>query len=389
MRRILSLARAEVLRIVRDRATLVQIFLVPLAQLLVLANAATFQITDTPMYVVDLDHTSTSRGLVTRFTASGHFEIIGESSSLDLANDALRRGRATMVLAIPRDFEASLVRDRRAPVQIALNAEKGAAAGIVQAYASAILAAYSAELGTTLRPSIGAVRAGIAGGQLGEPPPVRGAARIDVRTRSWYNPALDYRDYMVPGILVALVTVIGTLLAAQNIAREKELGTLEQLNVTPVTRAQFITAKLLPLWVLALLELALGLVVGHLVFGMPVRGSVALLFGVAGIYLVAALAIGLWISTLVETQQQAMFVTFFIVMIYFLMSGLFTPLDSMPRWVQLLAELNPVRHFVEISRAILVKGAGLRDIVRPLGALVILALAALGVSVRQYSKRSA
>ena len=126
------------------------------------------------------------------------------------------------------------------------------------------------------------------------------------------------------------MTIIGTLLSAQNIAREKELGTLEQLNVTPITRGQFIIAKLLPFWVLGLVELSLGLVVGVLVFGIPVRGSVPLLYGVAAIYLTVALGIGLWISSLVETQQQAMFVTFFIVIIYLLMSGLFTPIDSMP-----------------------------------------------------------
>src|SRR5437762_4249218 len=175
---------------------------------------------------------------------------------------------------------------------------------------------------------------------------------------------------MVPAILVALVTMIGTLLTAQNIAREKELGTLEQLNVTPITRGQFIAAKLLPFWALALLELGLGLLVGTWVFGVPMRGSVLLLFGVAAVYLAVALGIGLWISTLVETQQQAMFVAFFIMNVYLLMSGLFTPIDSMAPWVQVVSQLNPVRHFVTISRAVLVKGAGIREIARPLALLV-------------------
>jgi ABC-2 type transport system permease protein len=210
-----------------------------------------------------------------------------------------------------------------------------------------------------------------------------------VRTRHWYNPTLDYRHYMVPGILVALVTVIGTLLTAQNIAREKELGTLEQLNVTPVTRGQFITAKLLPFWVLGLLSLAIGLTVGRVAFGIPIRGSILLLFGSAAVYLVVALAIGLWISTLVETQQQAMFVTFFIVNVYLLMSGLFTPIESMAPWMQVVSQLNPVRHFITISRAVLVKGAGLRDVLQPLAILVVYGTLMLSLAVRQYSKRSA
>jgi ABC-2 type transport system permease protein len=194
---------------------------------------------------------------------------------------------------------------------------------------------------------------------------------------------------MVPGLLVALVTMIGTLLSAQNIAREKELGTLEQLNVTPLTRGQFIAAKLLPLWVLGLVDLGIGLVVGREVFGVPMRGSLLLLLGTAGIYLIVALSIGLWISTLVETQQQAMFVTFFIVNIYLLMSGLFTPIDSMADWVQVVSLVNPVRHFVTIARALLVRGASLQDIQTPFAILAVSAVALLALAIRQYSKRTA
>jgi ABC-2 type transport system permease protein len=234
---------------------------------------------------------------------------------------------------------------------LTVNAEKGSAAGIVQSYAMRIVAAFEAERG--------------------------GRPRIDVRMQTLFNPTLNYHHYMVPGILVALVTIIGTVLTAQNIAREKELGTLEQLNVTPITRGQFIVAKLLPFWVLALLDLGIGLIVARLVFDVPVRGSVLLLFASAALYMIAALAIGLWVSTVVETQQQAMFVTFFIINIYLLMSGLFTPVDSMAEWVKPLAELNPVRHFVTISRAVLIKGAGVQEIVT------------LGLAVRQYSKRLA
>jgi ABC-2 type transport system permease protein len=374
VRPILFLARAEVLHVVRDRATLAQCLIVPIVQLLVLSNAATFQIRNTPTYVVDLDRSSASRGLVTRFAASGHFRIASQSASLDLANDALLRGDVTMVLTIPRDFEVSLVRTAAAPVELSVNAEEGSAAGIVQSYASAIVSGYAAELS--------------AGRGVVEREPFR-RATIDVRTRSWYNPALNYRDYMVPGILVALVTLIGTLLTAQNIAREKELGTLEQLNVTPITRGQFIAAKLLPFWVLGLVDLAIGLLVGALVFSIPIRGSLLLLFGAATIYLVVALAIGLWISTMVETQQQAMFVTFFVMNIYLLMSGLFTPIDSMAPWVQVVSQANPVRHFVTISRAVLVKGAGLTDIARPLLILAGFAVVTLTLAVRQYSKRTA
>jgi ABC-2 type transport system permease protein len=365
---------------VRDRATLAQVLLGPILQLLLLSNAATFQVKNTPTYVVDFDRTTLSRGLVTRFRASGHFRVEQQSQSPALANEALLRGEATMVLTIPHDFESSMVRTGTAPIMLSVNAEKGSAAGIVQAYASSITAAYASE--------IDAARRGMAsGGQ--EPAPRRGAPRIDVRVRSWYNLELDYRQYMVPGILVALVTLIGTLLTAQNIAREKELGTLEQLNVTPITRGQFIAAKLLPFWALGMIDLAIGLVVGVVVFGVPMRGSLLLLFGSAFVYLVAALAIGLWISTVVETQQQAMFVSFFIMVVYLLMSGLFTPIESMAPWVRVVSQLNPVRHFVTISRAILMKGAGLADIAQPLLTLAAFGVVTLALAIRQYSKRAA
>jgi ABC-2 type transport system permease protein len=383
MRAILALAWAEVLHVVRDKATLAQVIIAPLIQLLILANAATFTIKETPAYVVDLDRTETSRGLVTRLTASGRFKITGASVSTDLANEALLRNEATLVVVIPRDLEKDLTRTGRAEVLLSVNAEKGSAAGIVQSYATEILRSYSRELGADLRPGRATV---VQPAQAG---PEVGTARIEGRVRSWYNPTLNYKHYMVPGILVSLVTMITTLLSAQNIAREKEIGTLEQLNVTPISKGQFITAKLMPLWVLGLIDLALGLFVGWAVFGVPMRGSLLLLFAATALYLVVTLSIGLFISSRVETQQQAMFVTFFIMMVYLLMSGLFTPVESMPHWAQVLAEFNPVRHFVSVSRAILIKGAGLEEIVRPMVILLGFGVGTLWLAVAQYSKRTA
>jgi len=377
MRRILYLAQAEVLHIVRDRILLAQVLVVPVVQLLVLSNAATFEIRNTPIHVVDLDRSTASRGVVNRLAANGHFEIVDDTPSLDQADEGLLRGDVTMVVVIPHDFETSLVRTGVGQVQLSVNAEKGSAAGIVQAYASRVLAQYAGELSRD-RPGRGT--------NLWGPP---SGGPIDIRVRPLYNVTQNYKHYMVPGILVALMTIIGTLLSAQNIAREKELGTLEQLNVTPITRGQFIIAKLLPFWVLGLVELSLGLIVGVLVFGVPVRGSLPLLYGVAGVYLAVALGIGLWISTLVETQQQAMFVTFFIVNIYLLMSGLFTPVDSMAPWVRTVSMINPVRHFVTISRAILMKGAGPAEIAQPFLILLGTAVFVLIVAVRQYHKRAA
>jgi ABC-2 type transport system permease protein len=380
MRQIFFLAQAEVLHIVRDRILLAQTLIVPMVQLLVLSNAATFEIRNTPIQIVDFDRSVASRGVVSHLAANGHFDIVDTTPSLDRANERLLDGSITMAVVIPHDFEASLVKTGVAPVELSVNGEKGSSAGIVQSYATQVLTQYAAGLKRPAPPSMSSTGVGRV---LLDPP------RIEVQTRSRYNPTQNYKFYMVPGILVALMTIIGSLLSAQNIAREKELGTLEQLNVTPITRGQFIIAKLLPFWVLGLIELSLGLLIGKLVFGIPMVGSIPLLFAVAAVYLTVAVGIGLWVSAMVETQQQAMFVTFFVVNIYLLMSGLFTPIDSIAPWVQDVTLLNPVRHFVTISRAILMKGAGPAEIAQPFLVLLATAVFVLIVAVNQYRKRAA
>jgi ABC-2 type transport system permease protein len=367
MRSVLFLVRKEYLQIFRDRATLVQILGIPVIQLVVLAFAATFEITHTRVHIVDLDRSATSRELIRDFTATGRFEPVAYGVSTEQADRNLLARKVSMVLVVPADFERELVRTRSAPVQIILNAEEGAAAGVISAYATRIITDFAADQGRA----------------------TAHVERIDVRTRGWYNAEMDYKHYMVPGILVSLVTLIGTLLTAQNIAREKELGTLEQLNVTPITRGQFIAGKLIPFWIIGLVELSFGLLLAHLLFGVPMEGNVLLIFLAAAIYLLAALGVGLWISTIVETQQQAMFVCFFILVVYFLLGGIYTPIDSMPQPVQWLAELNPIKHFVIIMRAVLMRGAGLVDIATPLLALVAFATVSLGMAVRQYHKTTA
>ncbi|HZG43888.1 MAG TPA: ABC transporter permease, partial [Longimicrobium sp.] len=333
MRTIRFLVRKEFLQIFRDRATLFQMVMMPVVQLVVLAYAATFEIRQTRMHVVDLDRTATSRELVSHFRATGRFDVEGYSASMEQANRQLLARDVTLVLRIPDGFERSLVREGAAPVQLVLNAEEGAAAGVVQSYAMQIISSYGADLAVELRPNVQSVRAKV------NAAPARGVPRIEVRTRGWFNPEMDYKDFMVPGILVSLVTMIGTLMTAQNIAREKELGTLEQLNVTPITRGQFIAAKLIPFWIIGMAELALGLAIARLLFGISMVGSLLLVFLAAAVYLTGALGVGLWISTLVETQQQAMFVTFFILVVYFLLGGIYTPIDSMPGGVRWFTEL--------------------------------------------------
>jgi ABC-2 type transport system permease protein len=257
MRALRFLLRKEFLQIVRDRTILGQLLIMPLVQLLILSSAATFEVRSARTAVVDRDRTTASRAVVDRLAASGRF-IPRHAGSMAAADDAMLDRRVDMIVAIPAGFERDVVRERRGTVQLVLNAEDGAAAGVTQSYAREILAAYGSELdagagGTPMAAS-------------GEAPPSRGRPVLEVRRRGWYNTSLEYRAFMVPGILVQLVTLVGTLMTAMNIVREKEAGTLEQLNVTPVGRATFIAAKLIPFWSIALAELAFGLLVARLVF---------------------------------------------------------------------------------------------------------------------------
>jgi len=377
------LLRKEFLQIFRDRFMVAQLRLMPIIQLLLLGNAATFEVKTARMYVVDRDHSETSRGLVDRLQASRRFVAVGSSPSYDVGDQWMLERRTDMILSIPADFERDIVRTRTGRVQLVLNAEDGAMAGVTQSYAAQIIGAYANELDSELTPLVRTTS--ISGG--GRPPALARAQPIEVRARGWYNPDLNYRDYMVPGILVQLVTVVGTLMAAMNIVREKELGTLDQLSVTPLSQTAFMAAKLIPFWIIALIELTLGLLVARFVFHIPMIGSIPLVFAAAGIYLFAALGIGLFISTLVDTQQQAMFVTFFIILVYLLMSGLFTPIRSMPTWAQWMAQVNPVKHFIEIMRAVLLKGATARDILQPIGILAVFGAVVLTLAVRQYGRR--
>jgi ABC-2 type transport system permease protein len=386
----------EFLQIFRNRMMLPIIFVMPFVQLILLSYAATLEIRNIDLYVVDYDQSAASRELIDHFRAAGRFRIVGYSMNSQDATDALIRNEAKMALNIPRHFGRNLVRTgggpasgtgagagtgsgssrqatAGAPVQVVLDAVDGYTAGIAWQYAVAIIGRYN----ESLQP------AGLASGGVDRPP------RIAVEYSHWYNPELDFKLYMVPGILVLLVTMIGGFLSGMNIVREREIGTMEQINVTPVRKSQFIIGKLMPFWILGLVELSFGLVVAWLLFGVPMLGSIVLVYVAAGIYLMGILGLGLLVSTLTDTQQQAMFITWFFFVVFILLSGLFTPIDSMPGWAQTLTWFNPVAWFIDIMRRVLLAGAGAADIAGPLLVMVAFAAGMILLSVRRYRKSTA
>lgn len=376
MRTILFIIRKETLQVLRDRIMLVQIFVPPILQLLIIAHAMTFEVKQTDLALIDLDQTPASEALVERFTASRRFTVTLATASGREADEALLTREAGAILRIPAGFARDLRRGRSPAIQLVLNAEDGAAAGVVQAYANDVIADFTRRDAAEMRPR-------------GTPLGIHSAASLPgvaMQTRTLYNPEQAYLGYMSIGLLASLVTLIGILLTAQNIAREKEIGTLEQLNVTPITKGQFIAGKLIPFWVLGLIELTIGLVIIRFVFGIPFEGFVGVVYLGAAVYLLAALGLGLLISSAVTTQQQAMFVTFFVVVTFFFLGGIFTPVQSMPAWAQTVAEGNPIKHFAQILRTVLMKGGGLREVTDALAAMALFAVGSLGLALFRYRK---
>jgi ABC-2 type transport system permease protein len=202
----------------------------------------------------------------------------------------------------------------------------------------------------------------------------------------WYNKTLNYKTFMVPGILVLLVTMISLFLSGMNIVREKEIGTLEQMNVTPIKKYEFIIGKLFPFWVLGMVLLTVGLVISKVIFDIPMVGSMLLMYLYTSIYILVILGMGLFISNYTDTQQQAMFIAWFFVVIFILMSGLFTPIESMPQWAQYLTELNPIKYYVEVMRMIMLKGSSFFDILPQFIKTVICAVIMNGLAVWSYKK---
>jgi len=256
-------------------------------------------------------------------------------------------------------------------VQLRINAIDGVAASLINAYATSVIA----DINKDLRKDKG----NIAINQ-------HKRKTANISSTFWYNPELNYKFYMVPGILVLLVTIIGMFLSALNLVREQEIGTIEQINVTPIKKYQFIVGKLIPFLIIALFELSFGLTIGRLLFNIPIVGSIPLIFAIAIIYLMAVLSLGLLISTLTNTQLQAMFISFFFMLIFLLMSGLFTAIESMPDWAIHLNLINPVAHFIKIMRLILLKGSGFIHVYKEVLILLIYTSIVLPLAIWRYRK---
>jgi len=369
MRVILFIVQKEFLQIFRNKTMLPIIFIVPLVQFLILVNAATFEIKNINLSVVDYDNTLRSREVISRFDASPFYTIVPTEQSVEKAVEKVHANKADVVLVIPQGFEKDLDNTNTPKVQLLVNAINGTSASLANAYTSQILIGYSKNI---MMEKLGS--------NISKPP------SITTQTSYWYNPELKYSHFMVPGILVILVTIIGMFLTALNLVREKEIGTIEQINVTPIKRYQFIIGKLIPFWIIAMFELAFGLLIGKLLFNIPFNGSLLLLFSFAGVFLILALGAGLLLSSSTSSQQQVMFLAFFFIIIFILMSGIFTPTESMPNWAKIFNHINPLYYFMQVNRMILLKGANLSDIRNSFISISLLAGIVITLAIQRYRK---
>ncbi len=372
MRTIRFILQKEFRQIFRNKGILPLIFIMPFIQLIILSNAATFEIKNIDFSYVDNDHSTYSRALIDKFEASKYFNIAAHFDSHDAATEAMQKGQVDVILEIPQHFERDILRDKKSSLSVLVNAIDGAAAGVENVYINQIVMGFNRNIVA----------------ELAQPEDVKNMP-VNVLTipSFWYNETLNYKTYMVPGILVLLVTMISLFLSGMNIVREKEIGTLEQINVTPIRKYQFVIGKLLPIWFLGLMLLTIGLIISKLLFDIPMLGSIVLMYIYTAVYILVILGIGLFISNFTETQQQAMFISWFFMVIFILMSGLFTPIESMPDWAQRITDFNPIKYFVEVMRMVMLKGAELKDIVPQFIKIALYALAINTLAVWSYRKK--
>jgi ABC-2 type transport system permease protein len=341
-------------------------------QLIILPLAANYEVKNIQLAVVDNDHSSWSAKMVSRIASSGYFRMIANKSSYNEAMKLIGSDEADLILEIPAGFERNLVRENHQKVFIAVNAINGVKANLGGAYLNNILRTFNNDIRLELPVSYESLQ----------------VPQINIVSMNLYNPLLNYRLFMVPGILAILVTMVGGFLSALNIVKEKEAGTIEQINVTPIRKHHFILGKLIPFWVLGNIIFTIGLIVARVIYGITPAGNLFVMYGFISIYLLAVLGFGLLVSTICDTQQQAMFIMFFFMMIFILLGGLFTSIDSMPEWAKIVSKFNPVTYLISVMRMIILKGSGIRDILPHLGAVGLLALILNTWAVLNYKKTS-
>jgi ABC-2 type transport system permease protein len=367
MSRLTHIIRKEFLELRQDPRLLNIVIIAPIVQLTMLGYAATTDVRNVPVVVVDQDGSSESRALISRFDASPNFEVIGYETSVERVDRYLEEGTAWMVLDVPYDYGRSVRSGRPTAVQVVADGTDANSTNVALGYTGTLISTFAQELAA--------------------PSGRRATPLVSAEVRVWFNPELESKDFMIPGILALLLLAVTTNLSSMSVVREKELGTLEQLNVTPIARWELIVGKMLPYALIGVIDVLLVILVAVGWFEVPLKGSLLLLFAMSLVYLMTTLGLGLFVSTISATQQQAMMTAsfFFLIPMVFL-SGFVFPIENMPTVVQPVTYLIPLRYFLVILRGIFLKGVGLEVLWPDALALTAWGLGILALATLRSSK---
>jgi len=382
MQRLRRLVWKEFLELRQNPRLFGIVIIAPIIQLTMLGYAATTDVRDVPLVIADGDRSPESRRLIARFQASRNFTIVDTVGTVAEVDDYLERGRAWIALGIPQGYGRAVQEGTPVALQAVADGTDSNSTTVALGYATTLIGEYAQEIAASRPADVGS-------GSSASRVPTSGSA-IDARIRVWFNPQLESRYFMIPGVLALLLLLVTANLAAMAIVREKELGTLEQLNVTPLRRWELIVGKLLPYGVIAMVDVLLVTAVAVFWFEVPLRGSLTLLFALSAIYVLCTLGLGLFISTISETQQQAMMTaTFFFLTPMIYLSGFIFPIENMPQVIQYVTYLIPLRYFLVIVRGIFLKGIGLQLLWPQAAAMAAWGLIVLTLAVARSRKQVA
>jgi ABC-2 type transport system permease protein len=377
MRTIGFIIRKELQQLRRDRRLLPLIFLSPVLQITLLGYAANMDVKDIPLAVSDQDKTVESRQLVSSFLESGNFVARAYFPDSAGAEKDIEEGKSSLALVIPPGYGRSLTGEKTAPLQLLADGSDSQSAAIGLTYATLIVS----------RAQVARSEAKLSSLDPGVRRRIR-SVQVDPAVRVFYNPTLASRNFMVPAILALILMVITTVLTSQAIVKEKEVGTLEQLIVTPITPGQLIIGKLAPFVLISLVIITIVLVASLLLFGLAVRGSLLVLYALSLLFMLSSLGIGLFVSTVAKSQQQATMISmFFFMMPMLTLSGFVFPIESMPPVIQAVTYIFPLRYYFVIIRGLFLKGVGLHELWRESAALAIIGVAVIAASVLRFRKR--
>lgn len=373
MKRIKNLMIKEFLQIRRDRRMLPLILIAPILQTILLGYAATIDVKNISLVICDLDRSSLSRDFLQRFTNTGYFSIVGYADNPNEIDEYLDRSQATLGVVIPTDFSRNLRIGKSVQLQYLADGADANTANISLNYASQIASGFAQSiLVNELLRTAGGVH----------------LPRVKAETRVWFNPDLRSANFMVPGVVALILFIITAAFSSAAIVKEREIGTLEQLLVTPIKRYEFIIGKLLPYVLIGFLDVILVMTVGKSWFDVPLNGSPFLLLGLCGLFIMSTLGLGLFVSTISHTQQQAlMTMQFFVMFPFMFLSGFMFPIENMPPIIQALTYFIPLRYFLEIVRGLFLKGVGLETLWPQALALAVFGIVILSLSVARFQKK--